>query len=100
RARGACPAFPYATLFRSGVGTALLAVPPVLLGELPGLQGIALTPLEPLQLLLVRDVKPEFDEDHPLEGQGPLESDYLAVRPLPRSEEHTSELQSPCNLVC
>src|SRR5256885_16031140 len=21
-------------------------------------------------------------------------------RPLPRSEEHTSELQSPCNLVC
>src|SRR2546426_8052558 len=22
------------------------------------------------------------------------------ARPLPRSEEHTSELQSPCNLVC
>src|SRR5688500_19682850 len=24
----------------------------------------------------------------------------LQVRGLPRSEEHTSELQSPCNLVC
>src|SRR2546426_3490961 len=24
----------------------------------------------------------------------------LAVRPTARSEEHTSELQSPCNLVC
>src|SRR5256885_12259548 len=29
---------------------------------------------------------------------GPLH-DRLHVRPL-RSEEHTSELQSPCNLVC
>src|SRR2546426_3924004 len=25
---------------------------------------------------------------------------YLRVRNEPRSEEHTSELQSPCNLVC
>src|SRR2546426_7666446 len=24
----------------------------------------------------------------------------LTIRCLPRSEEHTSELQSPCNLVC
>src|SRR5256885_9803956 len=24
----------------------------------------------------------------------------ITVVPLPRSEEHTSELQSPCNLVC
>src|SRR5256885_7284895 len=27
-------------------------------------------------------------------------SRYVEVRGLPRSEEHTSELQSPCNLVC
>src|SRR5256885_5441772 len=26
--------------------------------------------------------------------------DYRAVHAHPRSEEHTSELQSPCNLVC
>src|SRR5256885_9050250 len=25
---------------------------------------------------------------------------HLGRRPEPRSEEHTSELQSPCNLVC
>src|SRR6266446_6155224 len=34
----------------------------------------------------------------------PEEHDHAAVRgegrPLVRSEEHTSELQSPCNLVC
>src|SRR5256885_11660480 len=26
--------------------------------------------------------------------------DFKLVRTMPRSEEHTSELQSPCNLVC
>src|SRR5205807_4015268 len=29
-----------------------------------------------------------------------LLSDYLLPRVVGRSEEHTSELQSPCNLVC
>src|SRR5215467_15976415 len=28
------------------------------------------------------------------------EGDLLAIRGRGRSEEHTSELQSPCNLVC
>src|SRR5256885_5026437 len=34
---------------------------------------------------------------------GPWWSDYLSglvVKTMIRSEEHTSELQSPCNLVC
>src|SRR5256885_14880096 len=31
-------------------------------------------------------------------GEGPPRS--REPRPLDRSEEHTSELQSPCNLVC
>src|SRR5256885_11992110 len=31
--------------------------------------------------------------------RGPARGGELARRP-PRSEEHTSELQSPCNLVC
>src|SRR5256885_4071083 len=30
----------------------------------------------------------------------PEGSSRARVRELPRSEEHTSELQSPCNLVC
>src|SRR5256885_7606253 len=34
-----------------------------------------------------------------LDGQTVLVADYLTARPE-RSEEHTSELQSPCNLVC
>src|SRR5256885_11971101 len=29
-----------------------------------------------------------------------LASNYPFSSPYPRSEEHTSELQSPCNLVC
>src|SRR2546426_3194438 len=33
-------------------------------------------------------------------GTVPLQNVDLAVIELERSEEHTSELQSPCNLVC
>src|SRR2546426_7694454 len=33
-------------------------------------------------------------------GRGILERDIETVIPDKRSEEHTSELQSPCNLVC
>src|SRR5256885_13155067 len=33
-------------------------------------------------------------------GKKPLMGVMLATMLLPRSEEHTSELQSPCNLVC
>src|SRR2546426_5835615 len=32
--------------------------------------------------------------------RGPPILAELSIRPRPRSEEHTSELQSPCNLVC
>src|SRR2546426_5266620 len=44
---------------------------------------------------------PEFASDNDLLVH--LARAGAAVRygdPLPRSEEHTSELQSPCNLVC
>src|SRR5256885_11208723 len=68
--------FPYTTLFRSGISHR--------------------------RLLRPRDSCPE-------KGAGPLNSKVLTpfpdVSPFPkenhpRSEEHTSELQSPCNLVC
>src|SRR5256885_12702421 len=67
---------------------------------------------------LFRSRKRHFEQRHPPLDLPPVESkrDYLArtraqwlLRPrqlsmlphsLPRSEEHTSELQSPCNLVC
>src|SRR2546426_4738957 len=35
-----------------------------------------------------------------LDLERPDANDWLAVNQLTRSEEHTSELQSPCNLVC
>src|SRR2546426_7757503 len=34
------------------------------------------------------------------EARGGVAQDWYPTRGLHRSEEHTSELQSPCNLVC
>ena len=66
------------------VGVALLAVPPVLVGQLPALQRVLLALLESLQLLLRRDVQPELDQDRPLVGEAALEVVDLVVgaRPL------------------
>src|SRR5256885_4332455 len=73
--------FPYTTLFRSIAGGALgLCASPAI--------GAALRLMEQaflrVKLLLARG---------PHEGIPALAADQ-------RSEEHTSELQSPCNLVC
>src|SRR5205807_6774105 len=72
--------FPYTTLFRSKCGAAVFADAP------QGFCGIC----------LFRTGLGEFD--------GNDEETQHAVAPLQmkfgRSEEHTSELQSPCNLVC
>src|SRR2546426_6103596 len=64
--------FPYTTLFRS-----------YLLADL-------------FDSLLVRDSKPLFFID----DQEPKVFDEEQRFGVARSEEHTSELQSPCNLVC
>src|SRR3989454_7491588 len=45
---------------------------------------------------VARSRRPAGAEHHILEGRPTLER-HLAAE---RSEEHTSELQSPCNLVC
>src|SRR2546426_1361854 len=64
--------FPYTTLFRSDLFAAITVHRHLLIGD-----------------TLVRDnpfyIPPEK---------------YLPLPPQERSEEHTSELQSPCNLVC
>src|SRR5256885_12650678 len=66
--------FPYTTLFRSLVDAALAhrGVP----GEV---------------VVEVRAEHEEVDQRRP---------EQQLLDPLERSEEHTSELQSPCNLVC
>src|SRR2546426_7457796 len=38
--------------------------------------------------------------ERPLPVTAPLVVRAITLPPSPRSEEHTSELQSPCNLVC
>src|SRR5256885_9785896 len=68
--------FPYTTLFRSGnLRTSF---------ESHRLNGSNLIAQE-----IGRELAQRWDIDAQL--RGPL---------IPRSEEHTSELQSPCNLVC
>src|SRR5205085_12455351 len=52
-------------LQRPDVMLSLLAVAPVLVGELPPLQRVLLAALEALELLGVGDVQPELDDDHP-----------------------------------
>src|SRR6266850_3937237 len=47
------------------------------------------------------DLRRRRFNDHPaLEATAALEVDRGFLHPPIRSEEHTSELQSPCNLVC
>src|SRR2546426_1654768 len=43
-------------------------------------------------------IRRHLDRDHP--GPRPAERATAGEGPDDRSEEHTSELQSPCNLVC
>src|SRR3989454_3688696 len=65
--------FPYTTLFRSLAGSSLTAPP------------VAASSASPHS----------YSAERRRAGQG-----IRKVQFLPRSEEHTSELQSPCNLVC
>src|SRR2546426_11180345 len=51
--------------------------------------------LLPAPLQLLRYLTPAIRHDHSLELRAHLETTESG-----RSEEHTSELQSPCNLVC
>src|SRR5688500_19594906 len=84
--------FPYTTLFRSVLVEAdVLEVLPLHVGHLEAAQQAALDGQDAAGR----------DGDHRAaaeEGEDPV-LDGLS-RHLFRSEEHTSELQSPCNLVC
>src|SRR3954465_4854109 len=66
-------------LDRLVVSTALLPIAPVIVGQLPCLEGILLPLLEALQLLLGGDVQPELDQDHPLVRQRALEPVDLVI---------------------
>src|SRR2546426_2616248 len=76
------PLFPYTTLFRSHRAAALLR-------------------LASKVYVVERRKENWLDRAHALLTEATRLAE-LAARPDPvaRSEEHTSELQSPCNLVC
>src|SRR2546426_8940100 len=78
--------FPYTTLFRSGHRVTLLAAPGTRIPE-----------------ATVIEVSPrQLTDPNVLGTIVPRDADMLHVGVArdDRSEEHTSELQSPCNLVC
>src|SRR5256885_6414010 len=81
--------FPYTTLFRSDTGDRLCSVFPVF-GE-RDVSGMVEIESSGRRACL----KPH--EVHLVNGVLRILHNHLAVL---RSEEHTSELQSPCNLVC
>src|SRR5256885_6695139 len=74
--------FPYTTLFRSGEDVPIRTIPDLLRGVEP----------EAVEMELGDPVAGVLDEE--------LSHRFSVVAVEVRSEEHTSELQSPCNLVC
>src|SRR5256885_9549117 len=85
------PLFPYTTLFRSNGRPVVLPRPR---GDLPGDEGQRAEGLDDPHL--VRPEDPPVGPSAARRAVAAREPAVLAVR----SEEHTSELQSPCNLVC
>src|SRR5256885_7999072 len=73
--------FPYTTLFRS-------------------VQRQRREPLVPDTRLHDRDHDTARHAAHLARARARADPDRKDVAVFPRSEEHTSELQSPCNLVC
>src|SRR2546426_3784272 len=90
------PLFPYTTLFRSRLEAAerVALHVPARGPRLPGRGIVTLVGAAVLTVALVAWLVPGQHSRHSAPAS-------LAKRtPVARSEEHTSELQSPCNLVC
>src|SRR5205807_9302463 len=89
------PLFPYTTLFRSPASPRCCPA----IGRSPSSSGSSSTRTSTLRWLKdVRDGPGNSDEG--ANGVLAVPGNARAVEPPERSEEHTSELQSPCNLVC
>src|SRR5256885_8412472 len=82
--------FPYTTLFRSGHG----------MGDLPDLGRVVLDPAGLREVLLELAVRAADQLRISVEDQAGRARSALVDGEDHRSEEHTSELQSPCNIVC
>src|SRR5688572_32684166 len=84
--------FPYTTLFRSPVGQQAL----------PRRGGCAIKKkLRSHHIAQTGWCWPgNLDQHHPVRSSNEASRPFLSVASTPRSEEHTSELQSQSNLVC
>src|SRR5256885_11157562 len=86
--------FPYTTLFRSG------RVGPGLLQEIPAGLGKVAELVHERPQLRPGGWRHRVAEVPAQPAQGAPGGQWPVVAGQSRSEEHTSELQSPCNLVC
>src|SRR5256885_12928477 len=82
--------FPYPTLFRSAAA----------IGRGPGVLCARRAPGRERSLPAVVQISPVRSDDRLRIEQAIFERQLEATVRALRSEEHTSELQSPCNLVC
>src|SRR2546426_2283314 len=92
--------FPYTPLFRSQPTTAqmLVAETRARCDNLRPVWPATADLVEPL-LAELQAAVPHLDSTDPAPIHGDMAAGQTG-RKLSRSEEHTSELQSPCNLVC
>src|SRR5256885_12063621 len=90
------PLFPYTTLFRS-----FSLSPPVVAAVIDfdggGRFQCGMTDVDPASVKIGDRVEMTFRNVYTADG---IHNYFWKARPAARSEEHTSELQSPCNLVC
>src|SRR5256885_14746075 len=90
--------FPYTTLFRSPLAPGRLWHSGV---HLRGALGAVVRAPARGRIVAARRGKGAFLLiRHEAEVEGGVVTFYSLLAQLGRSEEHTSELQSPCNLVC
>src|SRR5205807_10230392 len=90
--------FPYTTLFRSEMQEAASRCARLNMATGESLPAM----VRQCSLVGLAYTRGQPDQDHP-RTSGPIATvsgNQLSQRMAPRSEEHTSELQSPCNLVC
>src|SRR5256885_13284563 len=86
------PLFPYTTLFRSNI-------PSPLLDRMEVVEFAGYTEREKREIARKYLIPRQFTENGVSPEQLTITDDALS-EVITRSEEHTSELQSPCNLVC
>src|SRR5256885_11987196 len=89
--------FPYTTLFRSNPLKPVPMGQKVVVGDII----VVIPDIRSPHRRHIGNDRQQNDGCHAEpKGKPPVRLEKLLKSTVPRSEEHTSELQSPCNLVC